>query len=117
MLYTLFAEVEYAGLAAIAGAHARLELRIVVHATVGFVVTHAHPRLFDILVQLKFVLWVHSDSDLVTSVDVSDILLDARHDCICDYLSVRVLNHSFLHLRPSHSDGFTLFCRLTRTHV
>ena len=50
VLYTLFAKVEDAGLAAVAGRHAGLELRIVVHTTVGFVITHAHPGLLNVLV-------------------------------------------------------------------
>ena len=80
MLYALLTEVEYAWLSAVAGSHARLELRIVIHATVGFVVTHAHPRLFDVLVKLEFVLRVYFDSDLGGGADVSDVILDARHD-------------------------------------
>ena len=117
MLYTLFAKVEYAWLATIAGAHAGLELWVFTHATVSFFVAHAYPRLFDVLVKLKFVLWVHLDSYLGRGTDISHIILHARHDCIGNHLGVSVLDDGFLQGWPSHSNCFTLFSSLTSSHV
>ena len=116
VLHALFAEVKYARLAAIAWAHSRLELGIVVHTAVSFVITHAHPRLLDILVKLKFMLRMHSHSDFRRAVDIRDVLLNTRHDCISDHLGICVLDDGFLNSRSSDSYGLTLFCRLTRTH-
>ena len=62
-------------------------------------------------------LGVDADSDLGGGANVSDVILDAWHDCIGNYLRLRVLNYGSLYLGSGNPDSLTLLSRLTRTHV
>ena len=106
------------GLTAVSRAHAWLKLRAIIHAAIGLIVSHTHPWLINSFIKFEFdSTESHMDPDLGRGIQISLVLRDARYDCIRHHLRVCVLDHSFLNLRSSHSNRFTLLGRLTCTHV
>ena len=117
MLDALFTEVKNARCATIPRAHSRLELRTVSETAILFFITHAHPRLLNVLIELKFVLGVASCAHLGPTVRARHIFTHSRHHSIRDHRRVCVLDDSLLDLGPGHSDCLALFGGLACAHV
>ena len=117
VLDTCLTQIEDTELATVAGAHARLELRIIILTTVSFIVSHTNPRFLYILIELELVLRVHMYSYCVVRSHIGLVIGNAWYDCLSLNFSIGIFNDGSLNGGFSDTDRLTRLRLGTSSHV